>query len=125
MTDISIADAWPGGSPTEEEWGGSCLFISRTPKGDALMDEAIAAGALTVEPRDITALHECQPHQAVKKDGMNARLQAIADEDGIGPVFRNARLDEAAAQRDTEFHETNRAGTRERIRKGVSRESLP
>lgn len=125
MTDISISDAWPGGGPTEEEWGGYSLFISRTLKGDALMKEAIDAGAITVEASDIEALHECQPHQAVKKDGMNGRLQAIADEGGIGPVFRNARLDEAAAQRDSKFYEQNRAGTRERIQKGVNRESLP
>ena len=125
MTDVSISDAWPGGGPTEEEWGGYSLFISRTLKGDALMQEAIDAGAVTVEASDIAALHECQPHQSVKKDGMNARLQAIADEGGVGPVYCNARLDEAAAQRDSEFHEQNRAGTRERIRKGVNRESLP
>jgi len=125
MTDVSIADAWPGGGPSEEEWGGTSLFVSRTVKGDALMREAIDAGAVTVEASGIEALYDCQPHQAVKKSGMNARLKAIEDEDRIGPVFRNVRLDEAAAQHDAEFHDQNHAGTRERIQKGVSRESLP
>ena len=125
MTDVSIADAWPGGGPTEEEWGGTSLFVSRTLKGEALMDEAIAAGAITVRPSGIEALYECQPHQVVKKSGMKARLKAIEDEDRLGPVFRNVRLDEAAGLRDGEFHSKNHAGTRERIQKGVSRESLP
>ena len=125
MTDVSIADAWPGGGPTEEEWGGSSLFISRTQRGDALMQEAIDMGAVKVEESAIQALYDCQPHQAVKKGGMNARLKAIEDEGQLGPIFHNVRLDEAAAQHDVDFHDQNHAGTRERIQKGVGRESLP
>ena len=68
-TDVSVADAWPGGEPTEEEWGGYSIFVSRTPRGDALMRDAIADGALTVEDDDIAAMYESQPHQAVKKQG--------------------------------------------------------
>jgi hypothetical protein len=56
---------------------------------------------------------------------MNARLKAIEDEGRLGPVFRNVRLDEAAELNDAEFHRQNHAGTRERILKGVSLESLP
>ena len=125
MTDVSISDAWPGGGPTEEEWGGTGLFISRTRRGDDLMQDAIDAGAVLVEESDIQALYDFQPHQAVKKGGMNARLQAIEDECGLGPVYRNVRLDEAAAQHDQTFYDQNYAGTRERIQNGVSRESLP
>ncbi len=123
-TDISVADAWPGGGPTEDEWGGTSAFISRTAAGDALMQEAIDAGAVTVEPADMDLLYNVQPHQAVKKQGINARLQAIADADGIGPVFRNVRLHEAQAQQDEAFYESNREGTRQRIEKGVNRERL-
>ena len=31
MADVTVADAWPGGTPTEEEWGGTCLIASRPP----------------------------------------------------------------------------------------------
>lgn len=61
MTDIAVADAWPGGAPTEDEHGGWSLFVSRTPNGDALMREAQAAGVVYLEPSGIEAMHECQP----------------------------------------------------------------
>ena len=125
MTDISVADAWPGGTPTEEEWGGSSLVISRTPKGDALMRESLNAGVVYLEPSHINALHECQPHQVTKKQGMAARLTAIEHENQIGPNFRNVRLIQAARQRDFDFHMKNFAGTRVRINRGVNRERLP
>jgi len=122
MTDISVADAWPGGAPTEEEWGGFNLFVSRTIKGNALMLEAIDANAVTVERSDISAMHECQPHQVVKIQGMTARLEAIQQEGALGPRFTNLRLTDAAAMRDEAFRRSHREGTRERIRKGVNRE---
>ena len=67
IADVSIADSWPGGGPTEEEWGGFRLFISRTPAGDALMQDAMDAGVVTVEPKRHRRMYEVQPHQAVKK----------------------------------------------------------
>ncbi len=123
-TDISVADAWPGGAPTENEWGGSNVFISRTVRGDAVMQNAIDAGVLELEEHDIGLLHEVQPHQAVKKQGINARLKAIADSGFAGPDFRNLNLDEAEAQRDRDFFRRNHEGTMERIARGVNRERL-
>lgn len=124
MTDISVADAWPGGGPTEEEWGGWNLFISRTDKGDELMREAHYNGALHLDPSDIGAMYECQPHQAVKIQGMEARLSAIEQEGQVGPRFVHLRLSDAAAGTDAEFQNRNREGTRERIKNGVNREPL-
>jgi coenzyme F420 hydrogenase subunit beta len=125
VTDISVADAWPGGSPTEEEWGGYNLFMSRTPRGDALIEGALARGVLALEPSGIEALYECQPHQAHKKQAMAARLRAFEDEDAIAPVFRNLRLDEASRQRPASFHIDNYEGTRRRLRNGANREVMP
>ena len=122
MTDISVADAWPGGRPVTDEWGGWSLFVSRTPRGDALMREAYEAGVVHLEPSEIEAMHECQPHQVVKKQGMVARLAAIDHEHQVGPRFRNVRLIQAARQRDFKFHMRNFAGTRVRIHRGVNRE---
>ncbi len=123
-TDVSVADAWPGGGPTEEEWGGYSTFISRTPRGDALMREAIDEGVLAVEEHGIELMYDVQPHQAVKKQGLNARLKAIRDSGFPEPVFRNLRLDEAQAQRDRRFFDDNYEGTRARIGKGANRERL-
>ena len=105
--------------------GGSCLLASRTSAGDGLIERAIEAGALTLEARDIRAFHECQPHQVVKKQGLKARLRAIEDSDSLAPRFTDLRLDDAAAQRDAQFHRRNRQGTRERIARGVNREPRP
>ena len=122
---MSVADAWPGGAPSEEEWGGWSLLVSRTPRGDALIREAHGAGVLNLEPSGIEAMHECQPHQVTKKQGMAARLAAIEIEDQLGPRFRNVRLIQSARQRDFDFHLRNLSGTRVRIRRGVNQESLP
>ncbi len=124
MTDVAVADAWPGGMPTEEEWGGWSLFISRTPKGDALMREAEQAGSLHLEFANIDAMHDCQPHQVTKKQGMAARLAALETEGQLGPRFSNVRLVQAARQQGFDFHLRNHAGTRVRIRRGVNREPL-
>ena len=123
-TDLSVADAWEGGGPSGEEWGGENMFISRTPKGDALMEEAIAAGVLAVEPDDMATMYRVQPHQAVKKQGLNARLAATGDSGYPVPDFRSVRLDAAQAQRDGAFHEKNYQGTKLRIQRGVNRERL-
>ncbi len=125
MADISITDAWPGGTPTEEEWGGNCLIISRTARGDTLVQRAIDDQILSLQASDIQAIHDCQPHQVIKKQGIKSRLRAIEETDSLGPVFVNLRLDEAAAQQNDEFHERNYAGTRQRIEQGINRELLP
>jgi hypothetical protein len=88
------------------------------------MQEAHDKGVLYLDSSDIGAMYECQPHQAIKIRGMEARLSAIKQEDQIGPRFVNLRLSEAAAQTDTEFQNRNREGTRERIKKGVNHEPL-
>tara|TARA_B100001123_G_scaffold303030_1_gene338281 strand:+ start:259 stop:381 length:123 start_codon:yes stop_codon:yes gene_type:complete len=38
------------------------------------MRGAIADGAITVDEHDIDLMYEVQPHQASKKQGLNARL---------------------------------------------------
>lgn len=124
MADVTVADAWEGGGPTEEEWGGESLVVSRTMAGDALVEEALAAGVVTLRPDDVSTLYRVQPHQVTKKAGINARLAAIAESGYPGPVFRNVRLDAAQALRDGTFHEKNREGTRLRIQRGVNRERL-
>ena len=88
------------------------------------MREAIDEGVLAVEEHGIELMYDVQPHQAVKKQGLNARLKAIRDSGFPEPVFRNLRLDEAQAQRDRRFFDDNYEGTRARIGKGANRERL-
>ncbi len=121
-TDVTVADAWPGGAPDRNEEGGWSTFISRTGRGDALMQEAIDAGVLVVEEHDMSLMHEVQPHQVEKKQAINARLEAMAEGGCVLPEFRNLNLDEAAAQRGRAFHENNRDGMRERLSRGLNRE---
>ncbi|MEO0625219.1 MAG: Coenzyme F420 hydrogenase/dehydrogenase, beta subunit C-terminal domain [Pseudomonadota bacterium] len=73
--DITAADVWPGGNPTGEaaEVNG---VITRTLAGEALFNEAMAAGAL-VSGGAMTpeALSDTQPHHVSKKKNLAARLR--------------------------------------------------
>ncbi len=124
-TDVSVADAWPGGAPVIDEWGGYNTFVSRTVVGNDLMVDAIEAGVLKVEEHDIDIMYDVQPHQVEKKQGLNARLDAMESFGSILPDFRNVRLDAAAAQQSPSFHEENRSGMVERLQNGIAREPLP
>ena len=88
------------------------------------MRGAIADGAITVDEHDMDLMYEVQPHQASKKQGLNARLKAMEDSASLGPIFRNLRLDEAQAQKDQAFFEKNRQDTYERIEQGLNKDEL-
>ena len=92
--DLAAADIWPGGSPTGEDAGFNGM-ITRTDRGQDLLDAAISSGALkqdqTLTPRDFDNF---QPHQVRKKHQVAARLRGLT---AAGqPVYRHAglRIDE-------------------------------
>ncbi len=79
--DIACADAWYGdeaGYPSFEERDGRSLVMSRTARGEAFLGQAIAAGALAMEPLEVGEIDRMQPSQGLRKSLVKARTAAMA-----------------------------------------------
>lgn len=94
FADVVGADAWYGvdGYPDFEERAGRSLILARTPAGQALLDAAAGAGALSTEPCALEEIERMQPYQATRKRQMVARLAAWAARRGWLPRYRGFRL---------------------------------
>lgn len=80
VADIACGDAWYGdgrGYPTFSERPGRSLIVTRTPVGEALLADAIAAGVLATKPLDIGDIDAMQPSQARRKRLVRARRAAL------------------------------------------------
>ncbi len=113
--DVSAADAWPGGAPTGEDDGFNAIVV-RTAGGEALVADAVAAGALvvgdTVSPRQFDDL---QPHQVRKKIALAARYAGLADA-GVPPIETAGLRVRSLGERLTpEQAAVERAGTHRRM----------
>lgn len=79
VADIACADAWYGGEsgyPQFEESDGRSLIMSRSAAGEALLDSALAAGAISAEFLPIGEVVLMQPSQARRKRRVAARVAA-------------------------------------------------
>ena len=79
--DVACADAWhcdERGYPLFEEQDGVSLIVSRTSRGEALVREAMAAGAIQTEMTPVEAVTPMQPGQTGKKRLVLSRLMAMA-----------------------------------------------
>jgi coenzyme F420 hydrogenase subunit beta len=79
--DIACADAWYGGEtgyPTFEELDGRSLIVSRTARGQSVLDAAVAAGDVAIEPLALGEIDLMQPSQAHRKRLVRGRLAALA-----------------------------------------------
>ncbi len=79
--DIACADAWygdDGGYPAFEERDGRSLIVSRTARGEVILDQALSAGALEIEPLAVDEIDKMQPSQALRKSLVRARTAALA-----------------------------------------------
>jgi coenzyme F420 hydrogenase subunit beta len=80
VADIACADAWYGdenGFPDFNEQAGRSLIVTRSAAGEKLLADALAAGALTVDPLDVSSIDEMQPAQARRKRLVRARMTAL------------------------------------------------
>jgi len=101
VADIACADAWYGGEtgyPTFEELDGRSLILTRTASGEALLQSALRAGAITTEALAIREVNLMQPSQARRKRLVQARVAACFASFQPRPVM--AGLDVALAARD-------------------------
>lgn len=126
VADLVALDCWPGGSPTGEDAGFNGI-IARTETGRRLLEEAIAAGVITIVESDLPVdiLQDWQPHQSRRKRAIKARLSAMSASGLPALVATGFHLDEADADLTDEQRQAEFAGAIDRIRSGSNRDDVP
>jgi coenzyme F420 hydrogenase subunit beta len=118
QADVVALDTWPGAHPEGEDEGFNAV-IARTPAGLQLLNEAEAAGVLTVlGPLDFRQLDSFQPHQVERRQAALARLTAFALHTGLRPSFKGHRLVRAARAAGLQAGRATFGGTIRRLREG-------
>ncbi len=118
FADIVCADGWhidDQGKPLFEEQDGRSLVLSRTAKGEALVQSAMAAGALVAEPVPVFAIRQMQPFQAKRKGLVLSRLAAMALAGRKRPRFTNLELGANARMLGVKENLRSLAGTLRRL----------
>lgn len=126
LADVACPDAWVmrDGKPIHEEAPGANLFITRTERGEALVTEAAAAGAIHLDPFSIDDLEAMHDDHVPRKVENVARVRALARAGEPTPRFTNFRDAAMSARAGFERERVAEAGTRRRIREGRNREPL-
>jgi coenzyme F420 hydrogenase subunit beta len=95
--DLAASDVWPGGGPTGEDAGFNGIIV-RTRRGLELYQAALSAGAIKLEPRDVTFrdFDNFQPHQVRKKRVVWARLAGMKAAGRPITSVHNLRIDDCA-----------------------------
>lgn len=99
FADAVCADAWhcdEKGYPLFEEEEGTSLLVSRTTKGEKLVQAAMAAGRIVARPLSPEAVVAMQPGQTTKKRDALARIAALAARLRPVPRFKGFNLVRAA-----------------------------
>jgi len=118
VADVACADAWYGGEsgyPQFEEQDGRSLILTRTPAGEALVDAAMAAGAIAAEPLPIGEIALMQPGQRRRKRMVAARLAACAVTLQPRPTMKGLDVGRAAREASPRESIKNWLGTVRRI----------
>jgi coenzyme F420 hydrogenase subunit beta len=116
--DIACADAWYGGEtgyPTFEELDGRSLIVSRTARGQSVLDAAVAAGTVAIEPLALGELDLMQPSQAQRKRLVGGRLAALAVTLQPRPRLRGLSIAQASKSAGPVEQLRNFLGTLRRI----------
>lgn len=118
--DLAASDVWPGGGPTGEDAGFNGIIV-RTRRGLELYQAAVAAGAIVVEPRDLSFrdLDDFQPHQVRKKRAVWARLAGMRAAGLAVPETHNLRLIECARMNTQAENLAEARGARRRAKQGA------
>ncbi len=121
FADVVCADAWETGVkgyPVFTEREGVSLVVSRTECGEALVQAALAAGAISAAPFDIAALKAIQPGQTGRRRLTLARLVALRLCGRPIPVFRGFHLLRNAVRAGLFANARNLLGTLRRTMQG-------
>lgn len=93
--DIVCGDAWyvsSNGSPSFDERAGRSLAIARTESGRQLLDQALVAQVIALEPYEPSELQYIQPYQANRKQTAQVRRWAVMFMGGKVPQYRGYHL---------------------------------
>jgi coenzyme F420 hydrogenase subunit beta len=118
VADVACADAWYGGEsgyPQFEEQSGRSLIMVRTETGKALVEAAVRAGALAVEPLEAGEIDLMQPAQARRKRLVKYRMLALTATFQPKPRMAGLMVDQAARRSGGKEALQNFVGTVRRI----------
>jgi len=126
LGDIACPDGWEieDGKSIHREAEGANLFIARTQRGEALVEEAAQAGAIHLDPFSVSQLDVMHPDHLPRKLSNPARLEGLAQEGEPLPQFTRFRAEAMVEAAGEEHHRLAREGTRERVRQAKNREPL-
>jgi coenzyme F420 hydrogenase subunit beta len=117
--DLAASDVWPGGGPTGDDAGFNGIIV-RTSRGLELYRAALEAGAIVVEPRDVSFrdFDDFQPHQVRKKRAVWARMAGMKAAGQPVPETHNLRLEECARLNSVAENLQEARGARRRAEQG-------
>lgn len=99
FADIVCADAWhcdEAGYPLFDEADGLSLVVTRSGKGERLLQRAMDSGHVEAESVPVEAIAAMQPGQLVRKQTVAARLLALRTFGQPRPRYLGFHLEEAA-----------------------------
>ena len=119
FADVVCADAWYGkdGYPEFKEQAGRSLVLGRTPIGVQLINEAVKAQFIKVNPLPIDEIAKMQPYQKHRKSVVLARLLATKFANSFSPNYQKLGLVRASLQVSPINWLRNGYGTYKRIKK--------
>lgn len=121
FADVVCADAWEAdekGYPVFSEAEGVSLVMGRTKRGEALIEDAKAAGRIKTQPFDIDGLAAIQPGQTQKRRFVLSRLLALRMTGRVVPCYRGFHLWQNARKARLGRNLKNLLGTLRRIARG-------
>lgn len=121
LADLVCADAWEcddAGYPLFDEADGISLVLARTKTGQALLNDAVKAGRLSVDAFRLQDITPIQPGQRERKRALIARLAALALLLRPFPRYRGFNLFAAARQNRMRVLARNFIGTALRALRG-------
>lgn len=124
FADIVCADGWhcdENGNPLFDEQDGRSIVITRTARGEALLQRAVTAGTLLTEPVALGSLEHMQPFQSRRKGMVVARLGAMMLTGWRRPRYVGLELARNARRLGLKALARNLAGT---LRRLVGKETL-
>jgi coenzyme F420 hydrogenase subunit beta len=117
--DLAASDVWPGGSPAADDAGFNGIIV-RSARGLELYRAALAAGAIALEPRDVSFrdFDDFQPHQVHKRRAVWARLAGMQAAGQAVPQTVNLHLTDCARLNTVRENLDEARGARRRAREG-------
>ena len=125
QSDVACPDGWKmrNGHPIHEEASGENLFVARTRRGQTLIEEAQADGAIVLEPMTITELDRMHRDHYPRKLGANVRVMALRSLGQLAPDYYNFRRWKSILKSGFLNSLRTFLGARKRIKNGANKET--